>query len=569
MSLLATAEPTVKPPASATPAASARPRPAVKATQRTPEDVARDHYKTGLSLLDAGNIAQALVHFQLAHETAPSSANLAMMGHCEYHLGQFKEARKHYEEFLRHETTGQQADTARQRIQAMDRRQAVLAIETFPREVNVVLERLDGTGEKKTGQAPNRFPVSAGRWRVTVSKEGYRSESLEETVESTDTKPLFFNLERQPGRLEIMTTPPGATLYVRGNRARNPFVQDVEPGAYELYAEAPHFVSTPQTYIVAPGERRQINFQLNYVQRSGRPELIGFWTAAGAVAGGTAVLARVRRNTASVANADAGELTAGATVVAGGALVGGLVGTLTSNAVAPNYIRDNLALFRIGAAWIGAVEGASVGLALDWSYASALIGGAVGLTAGGVAGKLLDERAPNYGRAATIQSAAAIGLLAGRLAVPALDLRSSEYSPAFVLGGLNLGLAAGLALAYLPDQREYGPRWQQVMLINLGTGAGVIGGAMVDIIRQCVGDRGTKECNINTGDRQPTAQYALIGGALGLAASWVLTSALDTSDDPPPERPAFSLVTVPSVLPVRGVDGRTRAGFGLTSLGRF
>jgi hypothetical protein len=541
-----------------------------RAAGRAPEDTARDHYKTGISLLNAGNISQALIHFRLAQETAPTPANLAMMGHCEYHLGKFKEARKHYEEYLQHESTGAQAETARQRIVAMDRREAVLAIETMPREVEVVLERLDGDRAVKTGTAPGNFPVAAGRWRVTVKKEGYRTETREETVESVDTRPLFFQLERQPGRLEIVTTPPGATLYVRGNRARNPYVQEVEPGAFEVYGEATHWEGRPETYIVAPGERRRIHYQLQYVQRSGRPELIGFWTTAGAMAGGMAVLARLNRTVSSPEDATRAELTASATLVAGGALVGGVIGALSSNAFAPNYIQDNKALFRIGAAWIGAVEGANVGLALRWGYTPALIGGGAGLAAGAVTGILLDDKAPNYGRVATIQSAAAMGMLAGILSVPALALDKSEYTPGAVLAGLNVGLGAGLALAYLPDQNNYGPQWQQVMLINLGTAAGVLAGGMVDIIRQCLGRVDEdKRCEIDTGDPKYTARYALVGGAVGLVSSWLLTQRWGGSDEPTSGQPPLSLITFPTVLPVAGADGRSRPGFGLTSAGRF
>ena len=38
--------------------------------------------------------------------------------------------------------------------------------------------------------------------------------------------------------------------------------------------------------------------------------------------------------------------------------------------------------------------------------------------------------------------------------------------------GLNVGLAAGLLGAYLPDQSHYGPSWRRVLLVDLGAGAG-------------------------------------------------------------------------------------------------
>jgi hypothetical protein len=106
-----------------------------------------------------------------------------------------------------------------------------------------------------------------------------------------DTKQLFFELEPIPARLEIYTNPPGATLYVRGNRAQNPYNQSVDPGTYEIYAEATDHRPRREVVVLKPGQRMPVDLELEYVQRSGRPELIGFWTAAGAVAGATGVLA--------------------------------------------------------------------------------------------------------------------------------------------------------------------------------------------------------------------------------------------------------------------------------------
>jgi hypothetical protein len=382
-----------------------------------------------------------------------------------------------------------------------------------------------------------------------------------------ETRPLYFALERQPARLEIRTDPPQATLYVRGNRARNPYAQDVEPGSYEVYAEATNYQSRTETFVVLPGEKRPIDFRLNYVQRSGRPELIGFWTAAGAVAGGAGVGAWLSR--AERTESTASSVGASATVVAGAALVGGVAGALTATAFVPGYIRDNLALFRIGGAWIGAVEGAALGVTIRHSTAAAWMGGAAGLGMGAVAGRFLDRNSPNYGRAAIIQSAAATGAISGALAVPAFDLKK-RHSAAVILAGLNLGLGAGLAMAYLPDQKKYGPTWRRVLLIDLAGAAGFIGGALFKIVGQCLQiDAPDRPCEFVSGNQQVTAQYALIGGGLGLAAGWLLTRKYDSGESPPSERGPLAILPVPTVLPVRAADGRLQALPGLAAQGTF
>jgi hypothetical protein len=569
------------PPAQAPAQAPSSDRPASSAA----ENEAGEHYRKGLALFDGGDKGQALIEFQSAHALAPRAASYFMIAQCEYHLGHFKEARLHYQQALAGGAAGTAAETARQRIEAMNRRKAALVIQAAPEGVDITIEPVGAPGETQTGQAPGTFQVSAGRWKVTARRAAYKSQTREIKLDSVDTMPLFFALERSPARLEIVTDPPNATLYVRGNRARNPYVQDVEPGSYEVYAEAPTYESRSETYTLVPGERERIPFKLKYVQRSGRPELIGFWTATGAVAAGGLVLARLQTTVKDAPES----LGASATVMAGAALTGGVVGALVSTATLPGYLPDNQALFRIGSAWVGAAEGATLAAAVKPTLASAWIGGGVGLAAGAVAGTVFERRAPNYGRVALIQSSAAAGLLAGALTVPALELDNREKRSASLLGGLNLGLGVGLALAYLPDQNTYGPTWQRVMLVDLAIGAGTIAGALIKIVGRCLESGGvcsfTEEIPSNLTDQQAmdkrkerdrdnrlTARFALAGGALGLVAGWFLTSSVDRYNTAPlestPQSVSFQLPT-PTLLPVTSSDGGTAFVPGLASQGRF
>ena len=127
-----------------------------------------------------------------------------------------------------------------------------------------------------------------------------------------------------------------------------------------------------------------------------------------------------------------------------------------------------------------------------------------------------------------------------------------------VFGGLNLGLAAGLALAYLPDQSVYGPSWQHVMLVDLATAAGAIGGAVFDVLSRCIQEGGACEFETtNDEDRRRIARSALIGGTLGLATGWLLTRNYDEGKDAPPlERSTISLMTMPTLFPVEVRRGR-------------
>jgi len=539
---------------------------------------ARQHYEAGVGLFEAGNKEQALVEFQLAHELSPKKENLFMIAQCQYHLGLLKEARANYQEFLSQPSSGELANIARLRIDAINRRPGIVAINTVPDQVQV---RIEGEGQVFTGDAPNEFRVPRGHYRVTVSKANFASQDRDIAIEVAETKPLFFKLDPIPARLEIHTVPRNATLYLRGNRTQNPYAQDVEPGNYEVYAEATDYLPRHDIVSLAPGQQLKLDFPLDYVQRSGRPELIGFWIGISALGGGMAVTTRLTPNK-----------TGNLTLVIAGALAGGIGAGVISAALVPAYIKDNLALFRIGSGWIGDLEGLSLGLALTQNVSGAWVGGVVGLGAGSVAGWWLDDHAPNYGRVAVIQTGALLGAAAGVLAIPAVGIslhycRQTDTTTGIpcntksvpvttyvhtdrvgwgMLAGMNAGLAAGLALAYLPDQRNYGPSWQRVMLIDL---AAVAGGFVGVLAQVCLSDRTTTGLCSDTGIGPRMARYALAGSAVGLATGYLLTWKYDKHGENLAQGQPARGVPLPGALPVQTTDGRWALVPGLVSQGQF
>ncbi len=570
---------------------------AARAQETDALERAHKHYEAGVGLFESGNKEQALVEFQLANELAPKKENIFMIAQCEYHLGQLVDARAHYQTFLNDQPQGELSDLARLRIEAINHRPGVFAINTVPDQVEV---RIEGEGTAMTGQAPNQFRVPRGHYRVTVAKPNFASESRELSIEVAETKPLFFKLEPIPAHLLVRTLPASAALFVRGNRTQNPYVQDVPPGSYEIYAEASYYQAKREVITLGPGENRVIELPLNYVQRSGRPELIGFWSGVGAVSGGLAVLTqgnpRDLRASLSISLFGAGML-------AGGLSLGVLSST---TALVPNYIRDNLALFRIGSMWIADVEGATLAMGLSHNWTATWLGGAAGLTAGAFTGWWLDDKSPNYGRVALVQSAAVLGAIAGAIAVPALGLyptavaepqlslpqtvparttpgEASAYAHYRnqikqrlawgILAGLNLGLGTGLAMAYLPDQRVYGPTWQRVMMVDL---AGLAGAVFATTIELCSRTTtiGTETTRIHCADssfalNDRSARFALVGAGLGLVTGWLLTMSYDKVHEALPDRRLLSFMPMPGVVPVESTSGTPELLPGLMSQGRF
>ena len=586
---------------------------------------ARSHYEMGLKLFDARENEQALIEFRAADQLKPRPAALFMMAQCEYLLGRLKDARAHYARYASENPDGEFVELAKDRIQSIDKRPSTFVINTVPDDVTVHI-RADGTptvATEVTGQAPNNFQIPRGRYRIDVTKPNYQGQTRVVDVDIAETKPLFFKLDPIPARLEIETVPPLATLYVNGNRARNPYRQDVAPGSFEVFAEAPDHESKTIDFTLAPGEQRRLlgpdALSLAYTQRSGRPELVIASSLIGGFIGAGAVAAAIGKrldesNVASVL------------LTTGGAVAGVIGGFLVATPLVPRYIPDNRALFILGDMWIGGTEGALVGIVaqqfashgdtvqapctgpgpcrppLGIQLRAGFIGSLPGLAIGLTTGALTADHAPTYGRSALIPSAALGGALTGALVQLATRWRpygseweqtvrkpagtddaangfvgslsvpcryvdgvslSKQMDCAFpdtsvldlmpgALIGLNVGLAAGLLAAYLPDQSKYGPSWKRVLLVDFAVGAGMLAGGTAG----CVAN--TNSClvgNPSVEARAISAAAALGGGAIGLVGGILLTRHVD--DEPQaPSTIASTLILMPTpALPGGSLPG--------------
>src|SRR3954471_2831135 len=253
---------------------------AMPARARAADDAtaqARSHYEMGLKLFDAREHEQALIEFSKANEIKSRPAALFMMAQCEYLMGRLKDASLHYQRYAAENPDGEFAELARDRVESIAKRLSTFVVNTVPEDVTVRISPESETGRVvASGQAPNNFQIPRGRYRVDVTRPNYQGQTRVVDIDVGETKPLFFKLDPIPARLEIETAPPGATLYVNGNRARNPYRQDVTPGRFEIFAEAPEHEGRTLEFALTPGQQKRIlgseRLRLSYAQRSGRPE---------------------------------------------------------------------------------------------------------------------------------------------------------------------------------------------------------------------------------------------------------------------------------------------------------
>jgi NhaP-type Na+/H+ or K+/H+ antiporter len=128
--------------------------------------------------------------------------------------------------------------------------------------------------------------------------------------------------------------------------------------------------------------------------------------------------------------------------------------------------------------------------------------------------------------------------------------------------GLNVGLAVGLLGAYLPDQSNYGPSWQRVLLVDAATLAGGVAGATIG----CVANPKCLNQNPDDRARAIVAGSALLGGAIGFVSGLVLTRR-DEGSPPPPDSVAAMQLPIATVTPMRDAGGNTIPAFA--AMGSF
>jgi hypothetical protein len=86
-----------------------------------------------------------------------------------------------------------------------------------------------------------------------------------------------------------------------------------------------------------------------------------------------------------------------------------------------------------------------------------------------------------------------------------------------------------------------------VLLVDLAAAAGAFAGVVGATITKCVSERspgGGEPCSFAPSQRN--ARFALVGGATGLVAGWLLTRNLDKGENPPSERHALRLMPLPT-----------------------
>jgi hypothetical protein len=231
---------------------------AARADEPPPDALARakELFKSGLALLDAGDPERALEHFERSRLLVPGKGNTVNVAVCLDRLGRFDEALEAYEEVLT-----RFADA----LAPEDRASIGPAMEALRSKVGSleVSANVDGAlvvdGHAR-GKLPRTTPVRvlAGSHLVRVQKDGYAT--CEKRVEMASGGAASVDCELAPlaaaGQLRLEDpTNPGASVFVDGALVgTTPWEGTLGPGAHLVWIEKEGRGTGPSRAFVVEGQ---------------------------------------------------------------------------------------------------------------------------------------------------------------------------------------------------------------------------------------------------------------------------------------------------------------------------
>ena len=184
------AQPTEKPAATGSPAATAQ---------------AREHFQRGVKLYEEDDFRTALIEFKRAYELAPNSTILFNIGNSYYQLREYAEALKNLEQYVREVGAAIPKESRAQADREIEELRGRVAHVTFTSNVPGAELTMD---DAKVGALPlpqNQI-ISSGRHRLSLSKPGYRTVTKDVDIAGGDTLSIPFEMKAE--ELTVMGSPP-------------------------------------------------------------------------------------------------------------------------------------------------------------------------------------------------------------------------------------------------------------------------------------------------------------------------------------------------------------------------
>lgn len=132
--------------------------------------------------------------------------------------------------------------------------EGTLLVESTPEGASVYVDNA------LIGQTPLKKAFSNGSYEVRVMLSGFETQGRKVTIEKKNTAVVQVKLSKQYGKLEIRSTPSGATVLLDGVRQgqTTPFELQLPPGKYVVKIQKDRFYPYEETVVVEPSKTRPV-----------------------------------------------------------------------------------------------------------------------------------------------------------------------------------------------------------------------------------------------------------------------------------------------------------------------
>lgn len=247
--------------AAAVPCASARAQHEGRLDLATEADI---QFELGVDAQRRGDYRTALQHYLASQRLAPNKNVVFNIALCFERLDRFPEAYRYYADYLVSDLADDERTVARDAVERIRPRVALIRVETSPPGAIVYLDRRD-LGAR--GRAPIVLAVAPGPHRILVDAPGHepgQSEELTATVgsESVATVALVPIL----GTVRVVGEPHGAEVRVDDEESAVagtvPATLELVPGAHTLIVSAPGRQTTRHAVTIAERASTRVEVDL-------------------------------------------------------------------------------------------------------------------------------------------------------------------------------------------------------------------------------------------------------------------------------------------------------------------
>src|SRR5688572_474577 len=164
-------------------------------------DEAELHFELGAEAYQAGDFRAAVEHFLMSNRLSPNANVTHNIARAYERLSRYPEAYRYYQLALLSVTRPDAKVQIEQALLALEEWVITIDVTTVPTGATIYVDRVE-LGAR--GEAPRRFGLAAGTYRIIARKEGFRDAEVQlEELAAGQSKTVVLRLEPLLGRISV------------------------------------------------------------------------------------------------------------------------------------------------------------------------------------------------------------------------------------------------------------------------------------------------------------------------------------------------------------------------------